>query len=169
MAASAADDLAGLGHVMPVASPAVRSALAVAALVVVADQLSKHWAVNALDGGRIIDVVGSLRFNLSFNDGIAFSQGGGLGPLVPILAIGVVAALLIAVGRSTSRWFTVAVGLVIGGALGNVVDRLFRNRAWLRGAVVDFIDLQWWPVFNVADMAIVVGAGILLVATLRSS
>ena len=63
----------------------------------------------------------------------------------------------------------VAVGLVIGGSIGNVLDRLFRGEGWLRGQVVDFIDLQWWPIFNVADMAIVVGGVLLVVSTLRAS
>jgi signal peptidase II len=74
----------------------------------------------------------------------------------------VVAALLVSLRRQTSPYGTIAVGLVIGGAAGNVIDRLFRSPGWLRGAVIDFIDLQWWPIFNVADMAITVG-GLLLV------
>jgi signal peptidase II len=57
---------------------------------------------------------------------------------------------------------------VCGGAAGNVVDRLFRGDGWLHGAVVDFIDLQWWPVFNIADAAITVGAVLLLVSTFIS-
>lgn len=142
--------------------------LTIAAVVIVVDQLTKHWALNALENGRIVDVVGSLRLNLAFNRGMAFSQGDGIGPLIPVIAITVVAALLMAVGRSSSRWFTLGVGLIIGGSLSNVGDRLFRNEGRLRGAVVDFIDLQWWPVFNVADVGIVVGAGLLLITTLRS-
>ena len=69
----------------------------------VLDQLTKHWAVNALDDGHVIDLVGSLRLKLAFNTGMAFSQGEGIGPFVPILAITVVALLLMAVGRSSSR------------------------------------------------------------------
>ena len=57
---------------------------------------------------------------------------------------------------------------MIGGAIGNLVDRLFRGDGWLARPVVDFIDLQWWPIFNVADMAIVVGGVLLLVITLAS-
>jgi signal peptidase II len=142
--------------------------LTIAAIVVVVDQLTKHWAVNALDDGRMIDLVWTLRLNLAFNTGMAFSQGEGIGPIVPILAITVVALLLMTVGRSASRWFTLGVGLIIGGALGNVIDRLFRGDGWLNGAVVDFIDVQWWPVFNIADAAVVVGAGLLLFTSLRS-
>jgi signal peptidase II len=147
---------------------ALRWPLAIAAVVVVVDQLTKHWALNALDDGRVIDLVGSLRFNLAFNTGMAFSQGEGIGRIVPILAISVVAALLMAVGRSSSRWFSVGVGLIVGGSLSNVIDRLFRGDGWFDGAVVDFIDVQWWPVFNIADAAIVVGAVLLLITSLRA-
>ena len=148
---------------------ALRWPLIVATTVVVIDQLTKRWALNALDDGRVIDLVGSLRLKLAFNTGMAFSQGEGLGPLVPILAITVVAALLMTAGRSSSRWFTLGVGLIVGGSLSNVADRLFRGEGLLDGAVVDFIDVQWWPVFNVADAAIVVGAILLLVTSLRAS
>jgi signal peptidase II len=148
---------------------ALRGPLLIAAGVVVADQLTKHWALNALDNGRVIDLVGSLRLKLAFNTGMAFSQGEGLGRLVPILAVTVVAALLMAVGRSSSRWFTTGVGLIVGGTLSNVVDRVFRGEGWLDGAVVDFVDVQWWPVFNVADAAIVVGAALLLLTSLRAT
>ncbi|HET9548202.1 MAG TPA: signal peptidase II [Desertimonas sp.] len=146
----------------------LRWPLAIAAAVVVLDQLTKHWAVNALDDGHVIDLVGSLRLKLAFNTGMAFSRGEGIGPFVPILAITVVALLLMAVGRSSSPWFTVGVGLIVGGTLGNVIDRLFRGEGWFGGAVVDFVDVQWWPVFNLADAAIVVGAGLLLLTSLRA-
>lgn len=128
------------------------------------DQITKHWAVSSLNDGRVIDVLGSLRFNLSFNRGMAFSQGTGMGPFIGVLGILVVLYLLIGM-RKSSVSGAVFVGLVAGGAAGNIVDRLFRGEAWLRGAVVDFIDLQWWPVFNIADAAICIG-GALLVFTL---
>lgn len=141
-----------------------RSSLAVASGVVALDQITKHWAVSSLNDGRVIDVLGSLRFNLSFNRGMAFSQGTGMGPFIGVLGILVVLYLLIGM-RKSSMSGAVFVGLVAGGAAGNIVDRLFRGEAWLRGAVVDFIDLQWWPVFNIADAAICIG-GALLVFTL---
>ena len=141
-----------------------RSSLAVASGVVALDQITKHWAVSSLNDGRVIDVLGSLRFNLSFNRGMAFSQGTGIGAFIGVLGILVVLYLLIGM-RKSSVSGAVFVGLVAGGAAGNIVDRLFRGEAWLRGAVVDFIDLQWWPVFNIADAAICIG-GALLVFTL---
>ena len=68
--------------------------------------------------------------------------------------------------RSARGAAAVAASLIVGGATGNLVDRLFRGDAWLRGAVVDFIDLQWFPVFNVADSAITVGAAMMMLAAL---
>jgi signal peptidase II len=129
--------------------------------VLALDQLTKDWALGALDDGRTIDLVGSLRFRLVFNPGGAFSLfgGGGWGPVISALAITVVALLLWQLRSVASTWATVALGLVVGGALGNLVDRAVRgDDGFLHGKVVDFIDLQWWPVFNVADIGVVVGS-----------
>jgi len=131
------------------------------------DQITKHWAVSRLNDGRVVDVLGSLRFNLSFNNGMAFSQGTGVGPIIGVLGMIVVTYLLVGMRRS-SLSSAVFVGLVAGGAAGNIVDRLFRGDAWLHGAVVDFIDLQWWPVFNVADAAICIGGALLVFTSFRT-
>jgi signal peptidase II len=144
-----------------------RSSLAVASGVVALDQITKHWAVSSLNDGRVIDVLGSLRFNLSFNRGMAFSQGTGIGPIIGVLGMLVVVYLLIGMRRSSVSG-VVFVGLVAGGAAGNIVDRLFRGEAWLHGAVVDFIDLQWWPVFNIADAAICIGGALLVFTSFRT-
>lgn len=138
------------------------------------DQVTKQWALERLSDGRIVEVVGSLRFALTFNTGMAFSrgEGAGLGPLIAGLALGVVAWLLWS-GHSASVLGALASGLVAGGALGNLGDRAFRSgpygaeAGFLGGAVVDFIDLQWWPVFNVADSGVVVGAILLVVSSFR--
>lgn len=136
----------------------------VAIAVYTLDQLSKSWAVDRLSDGRTIDLIGSLRFNLAFNSGAAFSQGTGSGPIIALIAVVVVVVLLWTGRSSTSRTSAFAVGLVVGGAVGNLSDRLLRDGpgGFFGGAVVDFVDLQWWPIFNVADSAIVIG-GILLV------
>ena len=147
---------------------AVRGSVLIAILVVAVDQLTKAWALATLDD-RDIDVIWTLRFHLTRNSGMAFSRGEGLGPVIGVLALVVVAALLVSLRRQTSASSTIAVGLVIGGAAGNVVDRLFRSPGWLRGAVIDFIDLQWWPIFNVADMAITVGGLLLVLGSLAGS
>jgi signal peptidase II len=135
-----------------------------AVIVVVADQLTKTWAVNALTDGRVIHVIWTLQFSLGFNSGMAFSKGQGLGPIIGVIALIAVVALLISLRRTGSTLSSLGVALVCGGAAGNVIDRLFRGDAWLRGSVVDFIDLQWWPVFNIADAAITVGAVLLLIS-----
>lgn len=136
--------------------------LAVAAVIVVLDQASKWWALGILDD-RNIDLIGSLRLRLAFNTGTAFSLAPGSGRIIAVAALVVVVAL-VWMGRTIeSRLGLVALGLLAGGAVGNLVDRAFRSGSgFLGGSVVDFIDVQWWPVFNVADAAIVIG-GVLLV------
>jgi signal peptidase II len=140
--------------------------LTIAAVVVLVDQLTKHWAVNALSDGTIEHVVWTLQFNLSFNSGMAFSTGRGIGPIIGLLAMGVVVAIVVSTRRNPSRLVAVAAGLVLGGAIGNLSDRLFRGDGWLHGAVVDFIDFQWFPIFNVADMAVNVGAALFVIWSL---
>jgi signal peptidase II len=140
----------------------------VAAAVVVIDQLTKWWAVERLSDGRV-ELIGSLQLNLVRNYGSAFSIGGGSGwgGLVSILGLGIIVGLLWFARSMTTRLGLVALGLVIGGAVGNLIDRAARSdRGFMGGGVVDFVDLQWWPVFNVADAAVVIGVVILLVVTL---
>jgi signal peptidase II len=134
----------------------------VAIAVVVIDQLSKSWATRVLSD-RDIDIVWTLRLRLVRNTGAAFSLAGGRGGLVGLVAI-VVVIVLIGFGRAVdTRTGAVALGLVLGGAAGNLADRIFREGSgFLGGGVVDFIDLQWWPIFNVADAAVTIG-GLLLV------
>ena len=147
----------------------LRLVAAVGVVVVILDQLTKTWALRALADGPI-ESIGSLQFQLLYNTGAAFSMGSGkgLGPWVSLLAIVVVVGLSLGY-TSRFRLGAVAAGLIAGGAIGNLIDRAFRGDAgFLHGAVVDFIDLQWWPVFNVADASIVVGAGLLVLASLRS-
>ena len=139
-----------------------------AVAVVLLDQLSKDWALRALADGRPRHVVWTLQWNLSFNSGMAFSKGQGLGPIIGLGAVVVVIVIATSVRHSASRIVDIAAGLVIGGALGNLIDRLFRGDGWLHGRVVDFIDFQWWPVFNLADAAVVIGGLLLLVSSLRS-
>ena len=143
-------------------------ASALAGVVVVLDQITKHWALNTLDDGRIIDVVWTLRFALGFNSGFAFSTGTGWGPWIGVFAIAAIVALAVAMHRAASMASRLALALIVGGAIGNIVDRLFRGRGLLHGKVVDFIDLQWFPVFNIADSAITIGAVVLVVASFRA-
>ena len=148
------------------AGPARRhgaAALVSAAAVVAVDQLTKWWVLEALDGGRVIDLVWTLRLRLVFNTGAAFSSFQGLGPLLGVAAVAVAAALLLNRRLVSGRWSAIAAGCIAGGALGNLTDRLFRSDdGFLTGAVVDFIDVQWWPVWNVADMGVVLGGAALV-------
>lgn len=146
-----------------------RLLLPIALAVVVLDQLTKHWAVNALSDGHTVSVVWTLRFVLGFNSGMAFSKATGLGPLIGVVATVAVVWLLSSLRKAGSRMSAVGMALVGGGAAGNVVDRLFRGPGWFRGSVVDFIDLQWWPVFNVADSAITVGGCLLVLGAVLAS
>jgi signal peptidase II len=138
----------------------------VAVLVFSLDQLTKRWALNELD--EPIDLFWTLRFRLSFNTGVAFSLAPGMGPVVALLAV-LVVGFLVRTGRSLTTWpGTLGLALVVGGACGNLADRVFRGDDVLHGAVVDFIDLQWWPIFNVADAAVVCGAILLAWRALRA-
>lgn len=141
---------------------------ALAAGVVVVDQVTKHWAVTTLADGRTPHVFWTLQWNLSFNKGMAFSAGQGAGVVIGFIALAIVGVIVAGVRNSPSRTVAVAGGLVAGGALGNVVDRLFRGDAWMRGGVVDFIDFQWFPIFNVADMAVNVGGALFVLWSLFS-
>ena len=146
---------------------ASRMSLLVAAIIVLFDQMSKAWALRDLADGRIIHVIWTMQFNLTYNRGMAFSRGTGIGPIIGVIGLVVVVLLLLSLRRADNALTRVATGLIIGGAVGNILDRLFRGSGWMRGAVIDFIDFQWWPVFNVADMAIMIGAATMMVAMLK--
>jgi signal peptidase II len=126
---------------------------AVAVVVVAADQASKSWAVHRLSRGPIHGVW-KLDLELTYNSGAAFSFARGWAPVLGGLAVIAVLVILGAVRRVQSTPIAVALGLVVGGALGNLTDRVFRSHG---GAVVDFIALHFWPTFNIADSCIVVG------------
>jgi signal peptidase II len=136
-----------------------------AAAAYVLDRASKLWAEDALAGGPPVDVIPRvLRLTYTTNSGGAF----GLGQSAPWLFAGatilVAGIILVASVHLTRPTVAVALGLVLGGALGNLTDRAV-NGSGLSGRVTDFIDLHVWPVFNVADVAIVSGALLLAFAT----
>lgn len=130
-----------------------------AVLIVALDQLTKHFVVSTLGDGDVVRVIdGILTFRLTYNPGGAF----GLGQSIP--AFFIIASVLIsvmvvylAIHADDPRWL-VPLGAVLGGGIGNLIDRLLRDPG---GQVVDFVDLQVWPLFNVADSAIVVGVATL--------
>lgn len=141
----------------------------VIALVVIFDQVTKQWMLNELSDNRMINLFWTLRLNLVFNSGMAFSQGQSVGRLIGLGAIAVIIWLWRSMARATSSGSLIGTALLIGGALGNVIDRVFRGDAWLGGAVVDFIDLQWFPVFNVADSSVSIGAVMLIFSSIMNA
>jgi signal peptidase II len=147
-----------------------RISLVVAAVVVTLDQVTKNWAItNLADRAEPTHVIGTLQWNLAFNSGMAFSRGRGLGPFIGVLAFVVVVGLVVSSARVESRLGRVAAGMLIGGALGNLLDRAFRGDGLLNGRVIDFIDVQWWPIFNIADIGVTVGAVLFMASSLLES
>lgn len=146
----------------------LRLCLGLATAIVALDQVTKHWALNALSGEPPHHVIWTLQWNLTFNSGMAFSKGRDMGPIIGVLALIVVGVVVVAVRKQQQRFVAVAAGFVLGGAIGNLADRLFRDDAWLRGSVVDFIDFQWFPIFNVADIAVNIGGAIFVLWSLFS-
>ena len=142
--------------------------LVLAAVLVVVDQLTKIAAVAALEGQQPIRLVGeTVRLVLLRNPGAAFSMGTGSTVVLSVIATAVVLGLLWFSRRVRSTWWAWGLGLILGGAAGNLVDRYFRDPGILRGHVVDFVSVGWWPVFNVADSCLVAGVIVVSVAVLR--
>jgi signal peptidase II len=132
------------------------------------DQLTKHLAVQHLADGRPREVVGSiLQLRLLHNPGAAFSMGTGATVVLSCLAIAATVVVLWFSRRLVDPVWAVAFGLLLAGIDGNLTDRLLRDPAPLRGQVVDFLELPHWPVFNIADVGINVGAVLLLVQIVR--
>jgi signal peptidase II len=176
---AASDDADGAPKALAAAAVRPGRRLAVsaglAAAILAADQLAKTVVLRTIEPGEIVDL-GPVHAVRAFNTGMAFSLGRGRGGLVVVI-VALVAGLVWAARRELSRHHpgprpmlpAVGFGLLIGGALGNLVDRLARSPGVGRGAVVDFIDvkgfLDFWPVFNLADIALTVGAVTLMIAS----
>lgn len=142
----------------------LRLLLTVAAVVLVLDVLTKVLAVRFLTPGQPVSIIGdTVTWTLVRNPGAAFSMATGYTWGLTLVATAVVVGIIVMGRRLVSPWWAIGLGMILGGALGNLVDRFFRSPGPLRGHVVDFLSIGWWPVFNVADPA-VVGGAILLVA-----
>ncbi|MEQ8505069.1 MAG: signal peptidase II [Rhodospirillales bacterium] len=146
-----------------------RQGLGLAVLVIVLDQLSKWWILtDIMNPPRVIEVLPFANIVLVWNRGVSFglfNTASDYGPwILSGLAIAISIVLLIWLWRGTERIVGLGIGLILGGAIGNVIDRL------IHGAVVDFVDLHaggaHWPAFNVADSAITVGAVLLVLDSL---
>jgi len=138
--------------------------LLTAAIVFAIDQASKAAAVARLSPGERAEILPFLDLERTSNSGIAFGLAGDLPPVLLMgVAAAVVVVLLIIGSRIRWRGAVLAIGLILGGALGNLADRA------TRGAVVDFISLPHWPTFNLADAAITLGVALLALGALRSN
>lgn len=142
--------------------------LGTAAVVVALDQVTKSLALNALRDGPIDVIPGFLTLRITYNSGGAFGILQGAPLLFLVATIAVMVGILMWAGRIEEPHWLWPFGLVLGGGFGNVADRIFREPG---GEVVDFIDVHagsfGWPLFNVADMAIVTGIGIILLLSAR--
>ncbi len=134
-------------------------------MVLVLDQLSKAWAESALADGPIVVIEGFLQFRLTYNTGAAFSMFSKGGPILGVIAVGVIVMIMFVLKDASRKAEAIALGMVLGGSIGNLTDRLFRGDGLLDGAVVDFIDFSFFATFNVADMGITLGVGLLLVVS----
>jgi signal peptidase II len=142
--------------------------LAVAFTVLVVDVISKLIVVEQLTDRRPIEVVdGVLTLRLVRNSGAAFGVAQGLTIVFTGVAVVVVLVILRVARRLRSTAWAIALGLVLGGAVGNLVDRIFRQPAPFRGRVIDFLELPHWPVFNLADACIVSGGVLMVLLSLR--
>jgi signal peptidase II len=139
----------------------------IALLVIVAlDQLTKTWAVRELVDAPVVVVNEWLEFHLAKNSGSAFGRFQNFTPVLATLAI-VVAVVLVRMARKeTDRIMLIGLVLILGGALGNITDRIFREPGFMRGHVIDFVSVGPWPYFNVADSCVTIGAILLIVRTL---
>lgn len=154
----------------PLTSPPRRTVvvLGIAAAWVVLDQLTKLWAERALSLGEPVPVIGDLlRLHLIYNSGAAFSLGTGSTGVLTVVASVIVVAIVWQALKVRSMPWAVALGLLLGGALGNLVDRYFRAPGPGQGHVVDFLRLPNFPIFNVADIGVTTAACLIALLALR--
>jgi signal peptidase II len=142
--------------------------LGLAALWIVLDQLTKVWAERALTPGEPVQVVGDLlRLHLIYNSGAAFSLGTGSTGVLTVVASIIVVLIVWQAFKVRSLPWAIALGLLLGGALGNLVDRFFRAPGVGVGHVVDFLRLPNFPIFNVADIGVTTAACLIALLALR--
>jgi signal peptidase II len=142
-------------------------ALTVGALVVVVDRLTKWWAEATLPDSPIVIIDGFLRLRFVENPGAAFGFFGDAGALIAFIALVVIVGIVVVTRRVEGWPEASALGLVLGGALGNLIDRAVRGPGLLDGRVIDFVDFSFFPAFNVADSAITIGAVLAVLLAFR--
>lgn len=142
--------------------------LLVAATVVGLDAVTKRYAATAFVDGDVVLIPGFLSFTYVENPGAAFSLFQDFGQVLGVAAIVVTAIVLWALRRPRPTMEVVAFGLIIGGAVGNLIDRVTRGDGLLDGKVVDWVNLWWIPTFNIADMAVTFAVTLLLIQAWRT-
>ena len=132
------------------------------------DFSTKVWAIQTLSSRAPVKVIGDfLQLTFIKNSGAAFSLGGGLTVFFSLFALAVAVFITYYSTRVSSKGWMVVMGLVLGGVFGNLTDRIFREPGFLQGHVIDWISLPMWPVFNIADSAIVIAACIAVYLSAR--
>jgi signal peptidase II len=146
-----------------------RTLFSVAWFVWILDLATKIWAVSTLSNRPDIKVLGSFfQLTLVRNSGAAFSFATSATIFLTLFGMGVLGAIIYFAPRITSQGWAIVLGLVMGGIIGNLIDRIFREPGILRGHVIDWMQLPHWPIFNIADSAIVIAALIAVVLTARN-
>lgn len=143
-------------------------AFAVAGVVVLIDQVTKWIVLQTLTDGPVSLIDGFLQFRLVHNPGSAFTLFQGSGAVIALIAIAAVALIVVVAKQLPSLFEGAAIGLVLGGAVGNLLDRIFRGDGFLNGKVIDFIDFDFFPTFNAADSAITIGAILAVLLAFRN-
>ena len=146
----------------------VQRLFSLALLVWALDFFTKNWAVENLSSSSRKIIGSFLQLTLLRNPGAAFSMATGFTIIFTSISIGVAIFIARYSARITSLGWAVVAGLVLGGVLGNLTDRIFRDPGFLYGHVIDWIELPHWPIFNLADSAIVIAAGIAILLTIKN-
>ncbi len=146
----------------------MRRLFAIAWTIWLFDFVTKTWALSTFSATPKSIIGNLLQFTLIKNSGAAFSLATGFTILFSLLALAVVVTVISYASRITSHGWQWTTGLLLGGVLGNLTDRIFREPSFLNGHVIDWIQIPNWPVFNIADMAISTAAAIAFVLTMRN-
>ena len=147
----------------------VQRLFAIALIIWAIDFLTKNWALENLSFSSSRPIIGSfLQLTLLRNPGAAFSMATGFTIVFTSISIAVVLFIARYAHRIVAPWWAYVAGLVLGGVLGNLTDRIFREPGFLYGHVIDWIELPNWPIFNVADSSIFIAAGIAILLTIKN-
>ncbi len=146
----------------------VQRLFSLACVIWALDFFTKNWALENFSDGPQKILGDFLQFTLFRNPGAAFSMATGFTIVLTTISIAVVVFIARYASRITSPWWAYVAGLVLGGVLGNLSDRLFREPGFLQGHVIDWIEIPHWPIFNVADSSIFIAAGIAILLTSKN-